>query len=101
MASIGGGGYDCPVVGPGGGGYVQGGGFLQWTHLSQDCNDRKMAAEVIAPTLGNQAAVDWMYHQNSEFRDWYNGYVKRASTQQPASAPLPAAGQVRPAWETK
>lgn len=79
-----GGGYDCPVVGLGGGGYGQGGALAEFTHLSQDCNDRKVATEVIAPTMGWAAANDWMVHQNSEYRDWYSGYVKRASQQSAA-----------------
>lgn len=86
-APLGASGMDCPTVGAGPGGYgPTGGGIFTWTHLSQDCNDRKVATEVIAPTMGMAAANDWMIHQNSEYRDWYNGYVKRASAKPESAA---------------
>jgi hypothetical protein len=89
MASVGGGGFDCPVVGVGLSGVgMSGGGTGLASWISSDCNRRKEAELLIQ--MGHPQAAAYLMENSPE--------VKKALKREADAAPQTAAYRKIPAW---
>lgn len=90
LPSVGGGGFDCPVVGVGlSGSVVTGSGVGVASWISQKCNDRKIAELMIA-TGHERAAMIFLATDDARVRDAFKQEIDQ-NTQDEVSAFVPSA----------